>query len=605
MTPLREAVILPAIFLTATLLGGFRVAETIRLVPPTLTALVLAIILMGTLVRGHVFVPGALMGPHRRPAENLSGAIVVLTVFSASAQAINLLIPDTGLLHAAFATILFVQLLTMNAAGTVRTGTLRTLLVLLGSMFVLRFVVIEALYAPEGGLLQRVLTALLSGATLGGIAYTPNAQVTGYVAFTTLVLYVIGLVMLPYPGPPAALTRHSNDGVSIAVTSLLLLVLAGTSACHQAETPRNAASPAAAGPAPAAADPSRVSPEIRAAALRSAHVWRAPAVPVARANLKVNPPDAGVLDESAEIDCRLVVKAMGGTTPKFDCALPDGSVIRVKYGRGNPEVRAEVAATRLLAALGFGADRMYTIKAVRCAGCSSFPFHSLRCLAQTHLERACFPGGVDYADVTRFDDMAIERRIEGRRIEAEHDQGWSWFELDAIDPRAGGAPRAHVDALKLMAIILAHWDNKAENQRLVCLPGGDTSNGGCSRPFALVQDLGASFGPMKLDLHNWRTLPVWADARTCRVSMEALPWDGGTFPEGQISEEGRRFLLELLEPLTFQQLQDLFAGARVQSSDGITAEGRRPEAWAAAFQDKIRQVREGGPCPPAAPRAAR
>ena len=53
---------------------------------------------------------------------------------------------------------------------------------------------------------------------------------------------------------------------------------------------------------------------------------------------------------------------MGGTTPKFDCERPGNDVIRVKYGRGNPELHAEIAATRLLSALGFGADRMFVVK---------------------------------------------------------------------------------------------------------------------------------------------------------------------------------------------------------------------------------------------------
>jgi hypothetical protein len=112
----------------------------------------------------------------------------------------------------------------------------------------------------------------------------------------------------------------------------------------------------------------------------------------------------------------------------------------------------------------------------------------------------------------------------------------------------------------------------------------------------MLHDLGASLGPTKLDLHNWRSVPVWADPRSCRVSMEHLPWGGGTFPEQQLSEEGRRFLLGLLEQLSLEQLQDLFTGARIEWSEGIMAEGRLPAAWAAAFQDKVRQIREGGPC---------
>ena len=78
--------------------------------------------------------------------------------------------------------------------------------------------------------------------------------------------------------------------------------------------------------------------------------------------------------------------------------------------------------------------------------------------------------------------------------------------------------------------------------------------------------------------------------------MEQLPWGGGTFPEQNISEAGRLFLLSLLEQLSASQVRDLFAGARVESSDGVTAEGRQPAAWAAAFVEKVRQIREAGPC---------
>ena len=199
MSPLREAVILPAIFLTVTLLGGLRVAEAgagVRRVPPPLVALVLAMLLLGTLARGRVLLSYALLNPSRRVAENLSGAVVLLTLFTASAQAINVVLPERGLLHAAVGVLLFLQLMTMNAAGTGRAGLLRSLLVLLGSLFVLRFVVFESLYAQEAGALKRVLTALMAGVTLGGIEYQPNAAATGYVAFLTLALYVTGLVLL-------------------------------------------------------------------------------------------------------------------------------------------------------------------------------------------------------------------------------------------------------------------------------------------------------------------------------------------------------------------------------------------------------------------------
>ena len=136
-----------------------------------------------------------------------------------------------------------------------------------------------------------------------------------------------------------------------------------------------------------------------------------------------------------------MIKRDGGTTPKFDCERPGNDVIRVKYGRGNPELHAEIAATRLLSALGFGADRMFVVKSVRCAGCPAFPFQALKCFAETGMQIPCFAGGVDYSTTTDFDFVSIERRLEGRRIESTPDQGWAFYEIDRIDERAGGSPQ--------------------------------------------------------------------------------------------------------------------------------------------------------------------
>jgi hypothetical protein len=325
-------------------------------------------------------------------------------------------------------------------------------------------------------------------------------------------------------------------------------------------------------------------------------VWNPPPAPIAEARLGENPGGAEAFGDADEVSCRMVLAPVGGTTPKFNCELGTGEVVKVKYGAGNAELGAEVAASRLIAALGFGADRMFRVKTVRCAGCPALPFQALRCFAATGMERGCFPTGIDYRRHTDFEPAVVERRLEGDTIESADGQGWAWYELDLIDPAQGGSPRHEVDALRLLAVFLAHWDNKAENQRLICLPGGARPDGGCSKPFALMQDLGATFGPNKMDLHNWRNTPVWADAKTCFVSMERLPFGGGTFPEGRISEKGRQFLLGMLSQLTTAQVRELFARSGATGLEGITMAGRDPDAWVAAFMDKVRQIREAA-CP--------
>jgi hypothetical protein len=146
-------------------------------------------------------------------------------------------------------------------------------------------------------------------------------------------------------------------------------------------------------------------------------------------------------------------------------------------------------------------------------------------------------------------------------------------------------------------VFLAHWDNKAPNQRLICPAAAAGNDAACAQPLAIIQDLGATFGPLKLDLHNWRSGRIWKDGATCTVSMEHLPWSGATFPERRISEAGRRLLLQLLEQLSDQQLRDLFEGSRVTSYEQYGTERRPADAWVAAFKARVAQIRQAGPCP--------
>jgi hypothetical protein len=81
---------------------------------------------------------------------------------------------------------------------------LRSLVVLLGCAFFLRFIALESLYAPGRGVIKRLMTALMEGITLGTLDYVPAGSATGYVAFLTLSLYLIGLALLPAVGHRAA-----------------------------------------------------------------------------------------------------------------------------------------------------------------------------------------------------------------------------------------------------------------------------------------------------------------------------------------------------------------------------------------------------------------
>ena len=275
---------------------------------------------------------------------------------------------------------------------------------------------------------------------------------------------------------------------------------------------------------------------VRDDAFVRAHVWSEPATPISQFDFSANP--AGGFAIAEEVSCRFVVQKLSGRTQKFHCQLPDGRIVKVKYGAENAELQAEVAGTRLLRALGFSADDMFVVRAVRCDGCPPFPFHSLKCNERLNLPGLCFGGPLAPDGEKTFAAAVIERRIQGTIVEGYEDQGWSWFELGRIDASKGGATRAELDAFRLMAMLLAHWDNKGPNQRLICPNGRQRADGGCAAPVAMIQDLGATFGPVRVDLPSWQATPIWRDRRTCTISMRTLPYAGATFPDVQISEAG-------------------------------------------------------------------
>jgi hypothetical protein len=283
-------------------------------------------------------------------------------------------------------------------------------------------------------------------------------------------------------------------------------------------------------------------------------------------------------NSAAPVDCRFLFTDVSGTTPKFDCELADGRRVKVKYGR-TPEISGEIAATRLLTALGFGADQVRLASRVRCYGCPVSPFYSRILAKGTHLE-AFLRRTTNYAEFRDYEWTAVEEKLDGAAIEAGGEEGWAFFELNQIDPARGGAGLHEVDALRLMAVFLAHWDNKPRNQRLVCL-SAVAPDARCRRPLVMLQDLGATFGPRKVNLSAWRDKSIWTDPQGCRVSMESLPHDGATFGEVNISEEGRRLLADRLVKLSPEHVRTLFVEANFPGD---------VEEWVTVFRQKVDEI---------------
>ena len=188
---------LPLLFLTVALLGGIRVGARVLFLPPPLSTLVLALMLMAALVRCGALAPARLIHPGRPLLASASGSVVLLTTFAAAVQAFNVVIPESGLPRVVVTVLLFVLVLNTIAASSDRTHVLRSTAVIVGSTFVLKFIVLAALSDTEGGWLKRMLLASLQGVTLGTLTQPRFAPVTGYVAFAALILFLAGLALLP------------------------------------------------------------------------------------------------------------------------------------------------------------------------------------------------------------------------------------------------------------------------------------------------------------------------------------------------------------------------------------------------------------------------
>lgn len=210
----RESIVLPFIFLTVALLGGFRTLPGnvgLRFLSPPLMTLVLATLLVSVLASSRVLVPWRLMNPRRTAIENLTGAAVLLSLFAASAQLFNLVTPDGGALRVAFDVVFFVLLANTAAAAPDRIRVLRSVVIVFGSAFVVKFMVIATLQAHDGGVWYRIVAMLFEGATLGAFEHPASGSLTGYVAFFTIALFLVGLVLLPGGDAGHALVARADD----------------------------------------------------------------------------------------------------------------------------------------------------------------------------------------------------------------------------------------------------------------------------------------------------------------------------------------------------------------------------------------------------------
>ena len=193
--------VLPAVFLVVTLLGGLRFGysdNAFIFLRPALICLVLATVLLVLLFRARLLDIDGWFSQNGPLLPSIAHAGILLSLFTASVQVFNSLLPEQGL---PFWVVGFCFVWTLWNNLFAKFDALK-FLKSVGAMFALAFVakyliLANLVAAPEGNWLQRIFENPGKEAFTWLLDVPRYSGVTGYVQFFTLVLFLLGLYLTP------------------------------------------------------------------------------------------------------------------------------------------------------------------------------------------------------------------------------------------------------------------------------------------------------------------------------------------------------------------------------------------------------------------------
>ena len=194
-------IFLPVIFLTAALLGGLRFSQidsSFIFLKPALICLVFALMLLAMFFRSGLLSVDGWFGEHFTIGHNVANAAVIITLFAASVQIFNALMPEQGLPFWVIS-FCFLWVLWNNLFGDFDAKRLiKSLGALFGFAFVTKYMVLAYLTAPAG---KSWLRSLIENPTQEAFTWFLDlprfSPATGYVQFFTIIIFLFGLFLLP------------------------------------------------------------------------------------------------------------------------------------------------------------------------------------------------------------------------------------------------------------------------------------------------------------------------------------------------------------------------------------------------------------------------
>ena len=196
-----QYIFLPLIFLTVALLGGLRFGAAdgafIFLKPP-LVCLIFATLLIVLFFRAQLIKLDGWFSESFSTLKNIANGAILLTLFAASAQIFNALLPESGFPFWVIAFCFFWTLWNNLFAEFDTKRLLQSLFGLFGLAFVVKYLVLANLTAPESqSWWQTISSGNLTKEAFTYLLDLPKfSPTTGYIQFFAVAFYLIGLFLV-------------------------------------------------------------------------------------------------------------------------------------------------------------------------------------------------------------------------------------------------------------------------------------------------------------------------------------------------------------------------------------------------------------------------
>lgn len=194
-------ILLPVVFLTVALLGGLRLSSpdnSLVFLKPALVCLVFAVILLVLFVRAGLIILEGWFSESFSTVKNVANAAVLFTLFAATTQIFNSLIPEQGLPFWVIAFCFFWTLWNNLFADFDTKKLIRSLGGLFGLAFVVKYLLLANMTAPEGESWLRSVFENPAKEALTWLLDLPRfSGGTGYIQFFAVIFYLAGLFLMP------------------------------------------------------------------------------------------------------------------------------------------------------------------------------------------------------------------------------------------------------------------------------------------------------------------------------------------------------------------------------------------------------------------------